>query len=596
MESVTRWIFIALAAVLAAIYVPKLLGGGSKDSIQPIGPGRTETAEFAITGKVQDQPKCEISGKRYHAVLSARGAALVDYYLTNDPRYTEHGQPFELTSIPGNAPDRFDLHFDWRALGNNGDKAQVASDVVDWKIESQDETSCTFSYADDKVKLTKTFRVGDGPYDLVTSGTIENFSDVPRTHRLGVENTAWRTHKETDSHLGRASPLNTEVECGHDNGKVERKTIGDFAAKDFEKPEFENGFWMVKGPIDFAATSNAYFAQAIAPVASPAPPACGLQIEERFNSAAYADKTKDPDFSAMYRSRLIYPPKELAPHEKATYEVAVYYGPKHRDLLSSALGGQHGLNNLINLGTFTPVSKVLVTFLTKAHRVIGNWGLSIIVLTICVRLILFPLTWKQIKSMVAMRKLKPEMDEINRKFKDDPQQKQVATMELYRKKGVNPFGGCLPVLVQMPVWWALYTVLQTAVELYHTPFLYFPDLSAPDPYFVLPVVIGGMSFVQQKLMPQQADLAQQKMMLYFMPALFTFMMLFLPSGLGIYMLTNSVLGIVQQQAVERFAPRAPDIEVRDKPGSGPGKGPKDDSGKKDRKLSGTLPANLKGGS
>jgi YidC/Oxa1 family membrane protein insertase len=585
MESVTRWIFIALAAVLAAIYIPKLLGGGGKDSIQPIGPGRTETAQFAIEGKVQDQPKCEINGKRYRAVLSARGASLVDYYLTGDPRFTS-----EITSVPANTPDRFDLHFDWRALGNTGEKTQVANDVVDWKIESQDATSCTFSYSDDHVKLTKTFRVGDGPYDLLTSGTIENVSDVPRTHRLGVENTAWRTHKETDSHLGRTSPLSTEVECGHD-GKVERKTMGDFAAKDFEKPEFENGFWMFKGPVEFAATSNAYFSQAIAPVEAPAPPACGLQIEERYNSAVYADKSKDPDFSAMYRSRLIYPPKELAPHEKATYELAVYYGPKDRDKLSTALGGQHGLSNLINLGTFTPVSKVLVAFLIKAHGVIGNWGLSIIVLTICVRLILFPLTWKQIKSMVAMRKLKPEMDEINRKFKDDPQQKQVATMELYRKKGVNPFGGCLPVLVQMPVWWALYTVLQTAVELYHTPFLYFPDLSAPDPYFVLPVVIGGMSFVQQKLMPQQADLAQQKMMLYFMPALFTFMMLFLPSGLGIYMLTNSVLGIVQQQAVERFAPRGPDIEVRDREGSDKGGGKKD-SGKK---LSG-MPAKLKGGS
>ncbi len=167
-------------------------------------------------------------------------------------------------------------------------------------------------------------------------------------------------------------------------------------------------------------------------------------------------------------------------------------------------------------------------------------------------------------------------------------------MEVYRKNGVNPFGGCLPVLVQMPVWWALYSVLQTAVELYHTPFLWFRDLSAPDPFFVLPVVIGAASFVQQKLMPQQVDMAQQKMMLYFMPALFTVMMLFLPSGLGIYMLTNSILGIVQQQAVERFAPRTPDIEVREKDGAGD----KTATGKKDqqRKLAGTLPAKLKGGS
>jgi len=137
-------------------------------------------------------------------------------------------------------------------------------------------------------------------------------------------------------------------------------------------------------------------------------------------------------------------------------------------------------------------------------------------------------------------------------------------------------------------------VLATAVELYHTPFLWFRDLSAPDPYFILPIVLGATSFVQQKLMPQQVAMAQQKMMLYFIPALFTVMMLFLPSGLGIYMLTNSILGIVQQQAVEYFAPKTPAIEVKEKDGAGE-KGP---SGKKDqqRKLSGTLPAKLKGGS
>jgi YidC/Oxa1 family membrane protein insertase len=193
-----------------------------------------------------------------------------------------------------------------------------------------------------------------------------------------------------------------------------------------------------------------------------------------------------------------------------------------------------------------------------------------------------------------MRRLKPEIDQINLRFKDDPQQKQVATMEMYRKNGVNPFGGCLPVFVQMPVWWALYTVIQTAVELYHTPFLWYHDLSAPDPYFILPIVLGGTSFIQQKLMPQQVDMAQQKMMLYFMPALFTVMMLFLPAGLGIYMLTNSILGIVQQQVVERVAPRPANIEVREKESAG-GKG---QVGKKDeqRKLSSSLPAKLKGGS
>jgi YidC/Oxa1 family membrane protein insertase len=139
-------------------------------------------------------------------------------------------------------------------------------------------------------------------------------------------------------------------------------------------------------------------------------------------------------------------------------------------------------------------------------------------------------------------------------------------MELWRKHNVNPVKGCLPQLASMPVWFALYTTLQTAVELYNIPFLWFPDLSEPDPYYVLPFVIGANSFLQQKLMPMQADAAQQKMMLYFMPAMFTVFMLFLPSGLGVYMFTNGVLGIAQQQAVEWYVRRqnaaAKSVEVK----------------------------------
>jgi YidC/Oxa1 family membrane protein insertase len=569
--------------------------GGGKDGLQPIGPGRTETANFVVEpGKTVERPKCELNGKGFQAKFSTRGASLVDFNMTGDQRYTEGGKPVALSTVPDHSWNRFALGFDWRALGTTGDNAQVGADVVEWKVEPTTDGSCAFSYADDKVKLTKTFRAGDGPYEIVARATIENTSDTNRVHRLGVENTAWRFHKDTDSHFGRQSPFATEVSCAQDRGKLVRKSISDFAAKDFEKPEFENGWFLQKGAIDFAATTNAYFAQAIVPLEAPAAPICGLQIEERWQQNAFADKTKDPDYGAMYRSRLIYPQKELAPHESATYEVGAYFGPKDRSVLAHAMNGQHHLSEVINLGTFAVVSKVLVMFLIKAHDIIGNWGLAIIALTITVKILMFPLTWKQIQSTLAIRKFKPELDELNRKYKDDPQQKQLATVEFYRKNGISPLKGCLPMVVQTPVWLALYTVLQTAVELYHTPFLWFRDLSAPDPFFILPVVIGGTSFLQQKLMPQQGDPTQQKMMLYFMPALFTVMMLFLPSGLGVYMLTNSVLGIVQQQAVERFAPRTPNIQVRDKDDGGD----KSSSGKKDqrRKLSGTLPAKLKGGS
>jgi YidC/Oxa1 family membrane protein insertase len=131
-------------------------------------------------------------------------------------------------------------------------------------------------------------------------------------------------------------------------------------------------------------------------------------------------------------------------------------------------------------------------------------------------------------------------------------------MELYRKNNVNPFGGCLPQLIQMPVWFAMYTTLQTAVEMYHAKFLWFTDLSAPDKFYVLPLVLGAFMIVQQRIVPQQGmDPVQQKMMTYMLPAIFTVMMLFLPAALGIYMLTNSVLGIAQQLGIEKFAPREP---------------------------------------
>jgi YidC/Oxa1 family membrane protein insertase len=169
-------------------------------------------------------------------------------------------------------------------------------------------------------------------------------------------------------------------------------------------------------------------------------------------------------------------------------------------------------------------------------------------LTLCIRVALLPLLAKSMKSMAMMAKLKPELDEINKRLADNQEAKTLATMELYRKHGVNPLSGCFPQLAQLPIWWALYTTLQTSVELFHAPFvLWWHDLSAPDPYYVLPLVLGAIMFLQQKLMPPQGmDPVQAKMMTYFFPIFLTGISLFLPSGLALYMLVNSCLGVLQQ--------------------------------------------------
>ncbi|MEO8877705.1 MAG: YidC/Oxa1 family insertase periplasmic-domain containing protein, partial [Polyangiaceae bacterium] len=305
----------------------------------------------------------------------------------------------------------------------------------------------------------------------------------------------------------------------------------------------------------YAAVSNYYFAQALVPMPdnSGLAPDCNLLAEDWYSEGQARD---DDEAGAVYHSELTYPPKELAAKQAVTYKQIAYFGPKDRDLLAHA-AADRGLGDLINLGFFSPVAKYLVAFLVFVHKhIVGNWGLAIILMTLVLRLALFPLTYKSIKSSLGMRRLKPEIDVINAKYKDDAQQKNLAMMELWRKNGVNPLGGCLPQVVQMPVWFAMYTTLQTAVEMYHTKFLWFMDLSAPDKFYILPIVLGAFMILQQRIMPQQPgmDPTQQKMMMYVMPGVFTVMMLFLPAALGIYMLTNSVLGITQQLIIEKISP------------------------------------------
>ena len=251
-----------------------------------------------------------------------------------------------------------------------------------------------------------------------------------------------------------------------------------------------------------------------------------------------------------------YGVQKLGPGASTEYESLAYLGPKERDVLAAFGGKPDGYNatELLDLGVFGAIGKVLIRYLYFLFGLVGTWGWAICLLTITVKLVLFPLSITQIKSTLAMRKLKPQMDELNERYKDDAQQRGLALQELFRKNKVaNPMMGCLPVLFQMPVWFALYQALQTAVELYHTPFgPLIPDLSAPDKYKIIPFVLGASSFLQQHLMPMQGDAAQQRMMKWIMPIMFTGMMFFLPAGLGIYFLTNTWLGILQQMFVERY--------------------------------------------
>ena len=558
-NTVVRWVVIAAAIFLFMKFGMPLIQG--KDKPQSV-PAETYVNAPAFApdlldpradGKPAEAPPegelCDLVGNRFEAQLSSRGAALVHFNL-KDQQYAGSGA-FDMSTTPD--------HERWRSLRTlfraEGANDQLKYDRFPWKLErgadAAGKKSCTFTYADELVSLTKTVRVGARPFELEVTTEVKNLADDAKTHRLAIGMYAFRRNEEVSGHLGRVSPFQSELVCAQ--GKdVTRKN----------KDDFKDGWQTVQGADRFAAISNYYFAQALVPTVEGGSADCSILSEDW---VAEGQKRDDDKAGAVYHARLSYPARRLAKGETAKYTQLAFLGPKERDVLAGATRGGSvaavttpGLNDLINLGFFSPVAKVLISFLVFLHAKVtfGNWGLAIILMTICVRLVLFPLTWKSIKSTVGMRKLKPEVDAINAKFADDAQAKNLAMMELWKKHGVNPFGGCLPQLVQMPVWFAMYTTLQTAVEMYHERFLWFRDLSAPDPYYVLPIVLGGFMILQQRIVPQQPgmDPAQQKMMMWLMPGIFTVMMLFLPAALGVYMLTNSVLGIVQQLAVERFAP------------------------------------------
>ncbi len=235
-----------------------------------------------------------------------------------------------------------------------------------------------------------------------------------------------------------------------------------------------------------------------------------------------------------------------------------YGGPKDYELLKSL---HNGLEGIINFGIFGVLGKPIFFALKAIFRVVGNYGVAIILLTTLIKIIFFPLTFKQQKSMQDMKKIQPEMNAIREKYKKDPQRMNREIMELYKKNKVNPAAGCFPLLIQIPVFFALYYVLLNAIELRQAPFLYIKDLTSADALFghigsfavgPLPLLMGVSMYLQQKMMPSAMDPKQAKIFQY-MPVLFTVMFLNFPSGLVLYWFINNVLTIVQQIYINKKA-------------------------------------------
>lgn len=521
---------IGLALAGAYYFVTRELGGDSQESA-PIA--TSASADATPPGMLSDeqqrqrraaQQRVSIETPEFQAVFTSRNAALIAFRL-REPRFQNQ------TAAGGTRPE--DLVSTEREellpLRQTLSGIAIPTDAT-WRVEQVDPRTVRFSWEGDGFRVVRTVRAGSAKYTLDSETRIENLSRGARPVRVREHTYRYvRRDAEGGSMFGGPSPAVTQGICESDEEEV----------LEMREPLLDaRGI----GPdVHFAAWGTNYFTMALAPHDGTAE-RCVVGADDRGG------------IGSVFSVELWHARKQVPAGGNVTFSTLVYAGPKDMTALTAA---GHNLENTINLGFFGFIAKGMVWLLRALHGYLGNWGIAIILLTVVVRALLYPLTASSLESMGKMRVLKPELDRITELYGNDQEKKGAAMMALYKQHNINPVAGCLPALAQMPIWLALYTSLSTNIELYHASFLVWRDLSAPDPYFVLPVALAALMFLQQKMTPTTMDPVQAKMMLYMMPAMMGLFMLFLPAGLCVYMLTNSTLGIVQQRYVQWRLDRIP---------------------------------------
>ncbi len=313
--------------------------------------------------------------------------------------------------------------------------------------------------------------------------------------------------------------------------------------EEVDSDDFETGPKTITGSMDWAAYEGTYFICAILP-----------------DNGSVSSMTMEAFGEDGVRMKVSSDLDTLQPGEEKFYTYKLYFGPKKIDIMKS-VGAN--LYKAVNFGWFDVIAQPTLYLLNFFYGIVKNYGLAIILVTIIFKAVFWPITQKGLKSMKNMQKLQPKMAKLKEKYKDDPTRMNQEVMNLYKTYKVNPLGGCLPMVLQIPVFFALYKVLLMCVELRHAPFmLWITDLSAPDrlpigidiPYVggipVLTLLMGGSMFLQQKMTPTTADPTQAKIMM-FLPVLFTFMFVNFASGLVLYWFVNNLLAIFQQQMINR---------------------------------------------
>ena len=497
-------------------------GASALATTQATAPGKSPAA--AAPGPRPAETLITLEAPDANYVFSSWGASLKQIKLKDRQFLLHRNQPDSGMQVVSTSTEAIE------PLRTTFAKADFAwNDNITWTVTRPAPGSVVFRAETDEVVVEKHYTLEAERYRLRLSLTVQNKGSKSLDHGLVVQLFAAQDpEKKGGGMFSYASANLAEVVC-HIGDKAKRSTVEGLIK---EPQNFIGG-------VRWAAAGDKYFMIAAVPLPETPP-----------RDRACKQQAIDPITSEV---ALSFSTRSLAPGEKTEYPFIVFAGPKYAGDLEAVrpAGEDAKLADAVDV-TFAVLSRPMLALLKQCYRLSGNWGIAIILLTIFIRLVTFYPTHRTLVSAKKMQGLSGKIADLRKKYENDKQKLGAETMNLYKAHGVSPFGGCLPSLIQMPIWIALFSTLNYAVELYHSSFFwYITDLSAKDPYYLAPLLMGSVMFLQMRMSPAGTDPQQQKMMSVMMPVMFTGFSLFLPAGLSIYTLTSYLIGILQQLYVNR---------------------------------------------
>ena len=527
---------------------PKLAepDGASDGASDTAGPKLDTPAEPAMENRcASDQlGTFEFTFDGFRAVFTSEGGSLRSWQLQGQKyRTADDSGPHQMDLVPNGDDPRlrqFALRFD--------ERDDWWPETTTWCMTEKTDTTIAFKWSyfhpsrDSAIyEITKKYELFPADYLVqMTIGVINK--EAAEDSETVVVSLFGYQDPSVDTEGGWASLDTAWKSACLINDEVEEATFKDLT----ESPKKRIGKLLWGG------FNHSYFFVAAAPK---------LDADSRLSCSSAGYK----DVPGAMRTDIAFPSVKLRKNHEITYVLSAYLGPKYLDKLEAipaTIDHNPRFEESIDFGWFGILARPLLGLLQWFHSFLGNWGLAIILLTVVVKLATLYWNTKAMRSMRKMAKLKPQMEAIQKKYQDDKQKQQQEVMNLYRAHGVNPVAGCLPMFLQMPIWFALYRTLMAAAELYHAPFIPgwiddltgVPDLSRPA-YLVMPIALMGMMFLQARLSPTTPDSTQQKIMMYGLPLMFGVFGFFFPAGLTLYMLTNTVLTSLHNVWMNRTDPQ-----------------------------------------